>query len=53
MKDVNLLITNGVDIEKALELFGDMEMYDQTLEVFLTETPKRIERIDNLLNEVV
>lgn len=45
MKDVNLLVNNGVDIEKALELFGDMEMYNQTLEVFLTETPKRIERI--------
>ena len=35
MEDVNLLVTNGVNIEKALELFGDMEMYNATLKDFL------------------
>ena len=35
MEDVNLLISNGVNIEKALELFGDMEMYNATLKDFL------------------
>ena len=29
MKDVNLLIENGANVKKALELFGDMETYDQ------------------------
>ena len=31
MKDVNLLVSNGVNVEKSLELFGDMQMYDSTL----------------------
>ena len=35
MKDVNLLINNGVDVNKSLELFGDMTMYDETLKDFL------------------
>ena len=35
MKDVNLLINNGVDVNKSLELFGDMAMYDETLKDFL------------------
>ena len=35
MKDVNLLTSNGVNVEKALELFGDMEMYDATMSDFL------------------
>ncbi len=45
MKDVNLLISNGVNIEKSLELFGDMQMYDSTLEDFLNEVGNRLERI--------
>lgn len=35
MKDVNYLTSNGVNVEKSLELFGDMEMYDATLNDFL------------------
>lgn len=35
MKDVNLLTSNGVNVEKALELFGDMDMYDATMSDFL------------------
>lgn len=45
MKDVKLLISNGVDIEKALELFGDMSMYNDTLEDFLNEINDRLEKI--------
>lgn len=45
MKNVNILVANGVDVEKALELFGDMTMYDSTLEVFLQEIEPRLERI--------
>ena len=32
MRDVNLLINNGVNVKKSLELFGDMSTYDDTLE---------------------
>ena len=35
MRDVNLLTSNGVNVEKALELFGDMDMYDATMSDFL------------------
>lgn len=37
MKDRNFLIQNGVNIEKSLELFGDMETYNETLKDFVTE----------------
>lgn len=42
MKDVNILIENGVDVKKSLELFGDMETYDQMLEEFLGEVDNKI-----------
>ena len=45
MKDVNILIENGANVKKALELFGDMETYDQTLEVFLNEVPQKLQKI--------
>lgn len=47
MKDVNILIENGANVKKALELFGDMETYDQTLEVFLSEVPGKVQKIKN------
>lgn len=37
MKDKNFLIQNGVNVEKSLELFGDMETYNDTLKEFITE----------------
>lgn len=43
MKDVNILIENGANVKKALELFGDMETYDTTLEVFLNEVPSKLQ----------
>lgn len=42
MKDVNILTSNGVNVEKSLELFGDMEMYDTTLNDFLEEVEKKL-----------
>ena len=37
MRDVNLLINNGVNVKKSLELFGDMSTYDDTLGDFLQD----------------
>lgn len=48
MKDVNILIENGANIKKALELFGDMETYDATLDTFLQEVPGKLEKIKAL-----
>ena len=35
MKDESFLITSGVDVKKALELLGDMDTYNATLNDFL------------------
>ena len=45
MKDVNLLISNGVDINSSLELFGDMETYNETLEDFLASSEEKLQQI--------
>lgn len=45
MKDVNLLLCNGVNISKSLELFGNMETYDEMLEDFLNEIDEKLEQI--------
>ena len=42
MRDVNLLTSNGVNVEKALELFGDMEMYDATMSDFLEMVDQKL-----------
>ncbi len=34
MRDVTLLTSNGVNVKKSLELFGDMTTYDSTLSDF-------------------
>ncbi len=45
MKDVTILTSNGVNVEKSLELFGDMEMYDATLNDFLEDVDKKISNL--------
>lgn len=42
MKDVEFLKTNGIDVAHGLELLGDMEMYEETLQDFLTESETRL-----------
>ncbi len=45
MKDVNILIDAGVNVKKSLELFGDMETYNDTLETFLQEIDGKLKKI--------
>jgi len=42
MKDVNILKNNGVDVDKSLELFGEMSMYDETLDDFLEGVDEKV-----------
>ena len=42
MKDVNILTSNGVDVQKSLELFGDMGLYDETLQEFLNGVGEKL-----------
>lgn len=46
MKDVNLLKNNGVNVDQSLELFGDMETYDETLEEFLAGVGEKLTNIE-------
>lgn len=45
MKDVSILTNNGVNLEKSLELFGDMETYEDTLHDFLSEVDSKLAKI--------
>ena len=45
MKDAQFLINNGVDINSSLELFGDMVMYNETLDDFLMNIDKKLNDI--------
>lgn len=42
MRDKTMLINNGIDINKSLELFGNMEMYDETLSEFLESVDDKV-----------
>jgi len=45
MMDVNFLIQNGVDIKKSLELFGDMETYNDTVGDFLVAVNDKVPKL--------
>jgi len=50
--NVNYLKENNVDIDASLELLGDMEMYNETLQTFIEENKARIPRIEKNKQEV-
>lgn len=45
MKDINILKNNNINVDQALEILGDMEMYDETLNDFLDESKSRLPKI--------
>ena len=51
MKDAEFLKQNGVDVEKSLELFGDMDTYNETIKEFQAGIPKKIAEIEKYYNE--
>ena len=52
MRDVSILTDNGVDLDSALQLLGDLSFYDETLEAFLEENKTRIPNIEKYKNEL-
>lgn len=50
MKDVNLLKSHGVDVDGAIEILGDIEMYNETLNDFLEVSEERMPRLSNAKN---
>lgn len=45
MKDKTILLNNGVDVDASLELFGDMETYNETLNDFLESVFEKLGEI--------
>ena len=45
MKDQNILINNGIDLAKGLELFGDIDMYNESLGDFMGEVNEKLNKI--------
>lgn len=45
MQDKQFLISKGVDVEKSLELFGDMDTYNDTIGEFLVGIKGKLERL--------
>lgn len=48
--NTNILLEAGVNLDAALELLGDMDMYNDTLRDFLEESKTRIPNIVNYFN---
>ena len=46
MRDIELLKKASIDVDKGIELLGDIEMYDETLQDFLDESVDRMKRIE-------
>ena len=46
MKDINFLKQNKVDIDKSLELFGDIETYNETLIEFQNSIDTKLQEIE-------
>lgn len=45
MKNVGNLIDSGIDVEKSLELFGDLDTYNDSLTTFLRQIEGRIKKL--------
>ena len=44
------LISCGVNLDSALELLGDMEMYNMTMETYKTDSLERMKKLEQYLN---
>ena len=49
--NMNYLKQNDIDVDASLELLGDIEMYNDTLNTFIEENKERIPRIEKNKNE--
>lgn len=51
MYDVNFLVSNGVDINKSLELFGDIDTYNDTVGEFLVSAQEKVTKLQKYKEE--
>ena len=45
MMDISFLKDNGVDVDKSLELFGDMNTYNSTVGDFLVGASDKVPKL--------
>lgn len=45
MKDIKYLLDNNVKVNEALELFGDIETYNETLKDFVASIPEKLSKV--------
>lgn len=45
MKDINVLISSGVNLDGSLEILGDIETYNETVVDFLDEIEEKVENL--------
>ncbi len=50
MRSLNYLISNGVDVEKSLELFGDIKTYNETLVEFFASANSKLTKLSAYKN---
>ena len=46
----DILVQNGIDINKGLELLGDIELYNETFNGFINAMPERLEKLEEYKN---
>ena len=52
MKDKEFLVSKGVNVDKSLELFGDLETYTDSLKHTLAEFQYRIYKSFNIFESL-
>ena len=50
-KDIEYLKKNRIDVEKGIELLGDIEMYNETLEEFMNDIEERMRKLEKYKEE--
>ena len=50
MRDINYLKSNGVDVDKSLELFGDINTYNQTIGELVISLKEKIDKLNGFKN---
>ena len=49
--NIETLKKNGIDVESGIELLGDIEMYNDTLQDFMDEIDERLSKIEEYKND--
>lgn len=52
MYDTNVLVKYGINIDKCLEIFGDIETYNEVLKEFIEEVDNKVMVISNYLDNL-